>query len=42
MEKKLFYRDISGFQSAEAAYNSFLVLFLRLILLSETLQHKPG
>jgi len=40
--KKLFYRDISGAHSAEAAYNYSLVLFLQLMLLSETFQHKPG
>ena len=42
MEKRLFYRDVSGSCSAEAVYNCFLVLFLKLILLSETFQCKPG
>lgn len=41
-KKKSFYRDVSGSRSAEAAYNCFLVLFLKLILLSETFQQKPA
>lgn len=41
-KKKLFYRDISGSRSAEAAYNCLLILYLKLILLSETIQQKRG
>lgn len=36
------YRDISCPRSAEAAYSHFLVLFLKLLLLSKSFQHKPA
>lgn len=39
---KKMYKDISCPRSSETACNLFLVLFLKLLLLSETYQHKPA